>query len=156
MLNFFSYKASCCLWISVLFKCWSNFCKFSFWLVLFANRILRCFHRVHQRWRELTGGPLALNAKVVEGCLTHCLHMTNTGAVKCYAERRVVHCRMRIESMLLLHRVPTCPPQHCSVDRPSAREVAAKNPHILHILHILPIMHISHIATISERAYPLR
>ena len=42
-------------------------------------------------------GPLALNAKVVESCLAHCLHMTNTGAVNSYAEPRVVHCRMRIE-----------------------------------------------------------
>ena len=67
--------------------------------------------------------PLAQNAEVVEGCLAHCLHMTNTGAVVCYAEWRVVHCGMRTDSMLRLLSVRTCPSQHWSADRPSAREV---------------------------------
>ena len=59
-----------------LFMCWSNSCNFPFGLVLFTKRLLLYVHRVHPQWtwREFTGGPLAQNAKVVEGYLAHCLH----------------------------------------------------------------------------------
>ncbi len=66
------------------------------------------------------------------------------------AERQVVHCWMRIDSMLLLHRVRTCPPQHWSADLPSAPEVEDSKAYFAYFAdHAY-----KSIATISKTACP--
>ncbi len=126
------------------------FVSFSFWLMLFANWILLCVHRVHPLRRELADWPSTQNAKVVEGCLAHYLHVTNTGAVTCYAERRVVHCRMRLN----VSAAPRPNMSTAALERRPAKRTRGGG-QSKHILHILLIMHIGHIATISKLAYTL-
>jgi hypothetical protein len=49
-----------------------------FWLLLFANWVLQCMHRVHLRWsRQIYWSlPVAQNAKVVLSCLPLCMRRT--------------------------------------------------------------------------------
>ncbi len=138
-----------------LFTCWSYF-GILFILAGAVCKLNSVKHSLRTSAMKKTDrdGPLAQNAKVVEGCLAHCLHMTNTGAVVCYAERRIVHCRMRTDSMLRLHRAAQRPNMStAALERRPAKPHARWRTLKAYFAYFADHACNSY-ATISKRAYP--